>query len=273
MRENTKMIKKLDYVPSWVDGARTLLEKINLCITKIENMSKTDIENINASIDELKTSIENLSVKTDSIRGDLANTNSSLNYWVYDTNKRVLALENEITPENLVEKFEGTDTVIVDLNENDDKIEIHLDGDIINKIDRALLLPVSQLGYSSVPIVNDGNNLTYKKISIYNLDDIYIHHLIIQYHSDELNNDYYFYIDLINRSSDDVAIKDLTNTYPNQTIEKYCGEKTTGQLFLFRGEITGYGTYKVVLDKNDVLYDFTLTANNTTITQTKTILY
>lgn len=35
---------KLDYVPSWLDGTTTLLQKLNRCIEKIEEIGRTDIE-------------------------------------------------------------------------------------------------------------------------------------------------------------------------------------------------------------------------------------
>ena len=44
---------------------------------------------------------------------------------------------------DLAEKLEGSETVVVDINEAGNKIEIHLDSEVVEKINRALLIPVS----------------------------------------------------------------------------------------------------------------------------------
>lgn len=52
------------------------------------------------------------------------------------------SLKYDLDVYDLAEKLEGSDTIVVDINEDGDKVEIHLDSDVVAKIDRALLLPV-----------------------------------------------------------------------------------------------------------------------------------
>lgn len=129
------MINKLDYVPSWVKGARTLLEKLDLCIAKIEEVDET-----HATKDELEE-ISNI----------FTNTISQL---------RTEILE-KFDANSLVEIFEGSDTVVVDVNEAGTKIEIHLDSDIVSKIERSILLPIGALGQECVPVVAPNKSVTY----------------------------------------------------------------------------------------------------------------
>ena len=89
------MFNKLNYVPSWLDGATTLLQKLNKCIEKIEEINEGGTK-----------------IKVDGI----------------------------------INLFEGSETVVVGLNETNDKIKIHLNTEVVQKIDRAILI---SLGYVS----------------------------------------------------------------------------------------------------------------------------
>lgn len=53
------------------------------------------------------------------------------------------ALKDEITPQRLMEVLTGTEEIIVDINETNDKVEFHLDNNVSNKINKALQLPVN----------------------------------------------------------------------------------------------------------------------------------
>lgn len=49
----------------------------------------------------------------------------------------------EVNVDTLAELIEGSETVVVDVNEEGTALEVHLDGSVTSKVDRALLLPVS----------------------------------------------------------------------------------------------------------------------------------
>ena len=66
---------------------------------------------------------------------------------------------------DLIDYFEGSDTVVVDINEAGDKIEIHLDGEVIDKLNRAILQPVNAVSEDSVPVVSPNRDVTYKPLS------------------------------------------------------------------------------------------------------------
>ena len=66
---------------------------------------------------------------------------------------------------DLIDYFEGSDTVVVDINKAGDKIEIHLDGEVIDKLNRAILQPVNAVSEDSVPVVSHNRDVTYKPLS------------------------------------------------------------------------------------------------------------
>lgn len=61
--------------------------------------------------------------------------------------------------------FEGSDTIVVDLSEDSQHIEIHLDADVVNKIERAILTPMQAPTEDSVPVVGQGNAVRYEPLS------------------------------------------------------------------------------------------------------------
>lgn len=71
---------------------------------------------------------------------------------VYSDAVDISVLTN-VTVEQLFDKIKGSDTVIVDVNEAGDALEIHLDADVINKLNRAFLMPVTPVTEESVPSV------------------------------------------------------------------------------------------------------------------------
>ena len=66
---------------------------------------------------------------------------------------------------DLLNYFEGSDTVVVDLNEAGDKIEIHLDGDVLAKLDRAVLTPTQAPAESEVPVLGVNNTISWEPVS------------------------------------------------------------------------------------------------------------
>lgn len=63
-----------------------------------------------------------------------------------------------VTIEQIQNLIKGSDTVIFDLDETNTKLEIRLDNDIINKLARALLLPVSSLGQKALVGIDHTNS-------------------------------------------------------------------------------------------------------------------
>lgn len=91
----------------------------------------------------------------------LATTDSGLTAVV----KEQWIKDNFFNAIDLSELFEGSDTVVVDINETNDKIEIHLDAEIVNKLQRAILTPTVNPQKDSVPIVTPNGSVNYKNIS------------------------------------------------------------------------------------------------------------
>lgn len=129
------MTNKLDYVPSWVTGARTLLEKLDLCIAKIEEVDVTH-----------------------ATKGELEEISKIFTNNINQLRTEILA---KFDPNSLVEIFEGSDTIIVGVNEAGTKIKINLNSDVANKIERSILLPVNALSQDCVPVVSPNKSVTY----------------------------------------------------------------------------------------------------------------
>lgn len=110
----------LDYVPSWLDGATTLLQKLNKCIKKVEELSD-DVSKFTG-----------------------------------------------LTVDDILKLVEGSETIVVDLNETNDKVEIHLDYSVISKLDRAILTPKDMLLEDSIPVVKTNNSVYYKPFTDFN---------------------------------------------------------------------------------------------------------
>ena len=64
----------------------------------------------------------------------------------------------------MVEIFEGSETIIVGVNEAGTKIKINLNSDVANKIERSILLPVNALSQDCVPVVSPNKSVTYTPI-------------------------------------------------------------------------------------------------------------
>ena len=70
-----------------------------------------------------------------------------------------------VSLETLSELIVGSETIVVDINESGDALEIHLDYEVIQKIDRAILIPISAPTSQSVPVVNPNKSVEYKSIA------------------------------------------------------------------------------------------------------------
>lgn len=99
-------MSKLDYIPSWLDGAYTLLQKLDKCIEKIEGFN-TILETYGSEHNEIKQSVEQLNTKATELLNQitdvlsLAQTNESdigvLDGQVASIETEVSNLSNEIT--------------------------------------------------------------------------------------------------------------------------------------------------------------------------------
>ena len=86
-----------------------------------------------------------------------------------DLNNLASRVIENLEASDLIDLFEGSETVVVDLNETGDKIEIHLDSELIAKIERALLMPTSTSGLDefNVPVLSRTLDLQYKSLGAF----------------------------------------------------------------------------------------------------------
>lgn len=67
-----------------------------------------------------------------------------------------------IDVQGLADVVEGSDTVVIDISEDGEHLEVHLDADVVQKIERAILLPVTAPTQEVVPVVGTNNAVSYK---------------------------------------------------------------------------------------------------------------
>lgn len=84
--------------------------------------------------------------------------------WVQDFTKDFNPETAKIDVYTLSELIEGSETIVVDINEQETALEVHLDGEILAKIDRAILTPITTSSEEQVPVVQNGG-VTYKPLS------------------------------------------------------------------------------------------------------------
>lgn len=110
----------------------------------------------------------------------------------------------EITSaDNLLEFLEGSDTIIVDLSEDNEHIEFHLDADILAKIENSLQLP--QQAPITEKIVAIGTNGSQKLIDKPN--GLYLHKVTFDVYSGQFSMHIYFY----SQKNTSFTINDILN--------------------------------------------------------------
>lgn len=104
------------------------------------------------------------------------------NHYVFSLDTEyVQSLIPEITAEKLLSLFEGSETIVVDLNEDGSKIEFHLDGEVVNKLSRALLIPVqSPSEVQLVAIGTDGSQVNIPISEVAGGNRLYRHKIDIE---------------------------------------------------------------------------------------------
>lgn len=69
------------------------------------------------------------------------------------------------TVAQLETKIDGSETVIVDVNEAGTALEVHLDEEVVEKIDRAILQPVDAVSEDSVAVITPTRDVNYVPVS------------------------------------------------------------------------------------------------------------
>lgn len=62
-------------------------------------------------------------------------------------------------------KIKGSESIIVDIAEDRQTLEVHIDSEVMQKIERAILIPVSPVTENSVPVVSPTNEVSYTPVS------------------------------------------------------------------------------------------------------------
>ena len=93
---------------------------------------------------------------------------------------------NLLNAPSLVEMFEGSDTIVVDVSEDNSKIEFHIDYELIQKIDRAVLTPLVNPAVPKLPVLGVDGSIVWEPVSDFVSDvKLYKHTITIyKYPSD-----------------------------------------------------------------------------------------
>ena len=120
----------LDYVPSWLDGSTTLLQRLNKCIEKIEELS---LRKLNA--------------------------------------------------EELTNVLKGSETIVVDIAENNTDVEVHLDAGVVADIERSIKTPLSTPQEDSVPVLKPNGEINF--VPKYQVGTKHYLHEITEYNAED----------------------------------------------------------------------------------------
>ena len=138
----------------------------------------------------------------------------SINNELVDDNKKVITININpatINVAELVGLFEGSDSVVVDVNKTNDKIEIHLDQDIVTRISKSLVLPVSTPTEDVIPVVGVNGAQRYVLLSALGGGGgtkLYRHSLLCSFCAD------YMYV-ISNRATEYATLKEVFDDYYN----------------------------------------------------------
>lgn len=94
--------------------------------------------------------------------------------------------QETITAELLQGLIDGSETVVVDLNESGDKLEIHLDYEVIQKLDRSVLTPLSIPQIPKLPVLGVNGAVEWEDITGFISKQMYKHTVIVSDFSDNV---------------------------------------------------------------------------------------
>lgn len=101
--------------------------------------------------------------------------------WVEEQLNNFTPPEDEgVTVAKLMELIKGSDTIVVDENEAGTALEIHLDYEVVSKLDRAILTPLSTPQETSIPIVRNDGSVGYLPASSLQGTQTYLHKVVFQ---------------------------------------------------------------------------------------------
>lgn len=95
-----RLKNNLDYIPSWLDGATTLLQKLNKCIARIEELAHSDITEVNARLDVIQPTVNGLVEDVDSLENDVETLKEYIQPDVSELETEVENIKAEIGDEN-----------------------------------------------------------------------------------------------------------------------------------------------------------------------------
>lgn len=183
--------------------------------------------------------------------------------WV----QQYVSKDNPITVEQLNNLIEGSETVVVDISESNDKLEIHLDSEIVAKLDRAILTPLQRPSELVLPVVTETGDVVYEPARSFGGGELYSN--IISGRAGEYSIDISFFTK-ISYGSVGGFLQNVTQ-YNNTPCGGYLLNNPTSERFTIynisrapTGEIRFYhnGGFEDVNVEKLLLGSLTLTTNN-----------
>ena len=127
-----RLRNNLDYIPSWLDGATTLLQKLNKCIARVEELAHSDITEVNARLDVIQPTVNELVEDVDSLENDVETLKEYIQPDVSELETEVENIKAEIGDENsgiikdigtLATEIDGVQGTLESVGEDVDKLE------------------------------------------------------------------------------------------------------------------------------------------------------
>lgn len=167
------------YDPSVYDGKHTVLEQLE--------QTKTYLKQANALIDEttrLATSADAKANQAVSTANEAKTTAEQATVTANDASSAASQALNIIhqgsvldyvPAEALAEKIEGSETVVVDVNEAGDSVEIHLDASVVADLSKSVKTPVSTPSVDEVPVLKNNGAVEWTPVTEVGGGKLYLH--------------------------------------------------------------------------------------------------
>ena len=131
-----RLRNNIDYIPSWLDGATTLLQKLNKCIARVEELAHSDITEVNTRLNVIEPKVNELVEDVDGLETDVETLKEYIQPDISELETEVENIKAEIGDENsgiikdigtLATEIDGIQGTLESVGEDVDRLEISVE--------------------------------------------------------------------------------------------------------------------------------------------------